>query len=72
MSRKRRGSTRCSTPLKERTNETLSEPTRLQSGLHDIALAATWNKDRTIQIKKVGPLSATVLGLVSDIGLGGA
>lgn len=59
-------------PLKERTDEGPNEPTRLQSGVKSISINSGWERDGSIRVKKAGPVSATLLGFVRSVELGGA
>jgi hypothetical protein len=57
-------------PLKERTDEPYSEPTRLQSGITRSLTPANYNYDAQPYIVQEDPLPATVLGVVLEVQLG--
>lgn len=56
--------------MKERTDELLGEPTRLQSGVRVLDVSDNWSTESTMFFVQDNPLPATLLALVPEMEIG--
>lgn len=56
--------------MRDRTDEVLGEPTRLQNGIRILPVQGDWDVDATMFYQQSYPLPASILGLVTDLEVG--
>ena len=57
-------------PMKERTNELIGEPTRLQNGIKYVTIEASFDEEGQTYYVQEDPLPASILGFVEHVDVG--
>lgn len=56
--------------FKDRTNESYDEPTRVQTGIQEIALTSGWDETAYVAVRKTQPLHSTIQNIIVTIEVG--